>query len=180
MKDDGVVSASLGVVLWESITGRRLFDGDGLIQVLNAVREQEIPLVSSVVKGMTQAVNPILTKALRRAPGERYQQSQDPELAARAANRLAELFIEASAMQRQQTARGTSNFLGAGLARKKEELAEREGMIAEFKRQHQNELPRQQQANLRVVDSLKQEPLGEGAGVRSTAAPGQDPIGHRA
>jgi protein tyrosine kinase modulator len=83
--------------------------------------------------------------------------SQDPELAARAANRLAELFIEASAMQRQLMARGTSDFLGAGLARKKKELAERERVIAEFKRQHQDELPEQQQANLRTVDSLKQE-----------------------
>ncbi|MGD8374722.1 MAG: GNVR domain-containing protein [Acidobacteriota bacterium] len=83
--------------------------------------------------------------------------SGDPVLAARIANRLADLFIEANAQTRQEEARNTSEFLGDELERIRGELVRQEAAIAEFKRKNQAELPQQQDANLRTLEGLQRD-----------------------
>jgi serine/threonine-protein kinase len=62
-----------GIVLWEALTGRDLFKGNTPMEVLTAIREQKIEPPSKVVDGLTPIVDPIVMKALRRAPKQRYQ-----------------------------------------------------------------------------------------------------------
>jgi polysaccharide chain length determinant protein (PEP-CTERM system associated) len=78
----------------------------------------------------------------------------DPVVAAQVTNRLAELFIEASNRGRQRQAEETSAFLADELERTRQRLTEQEAAIAEFKRDHQAELPTQQDANLRNLEGL--------------------------
>lgn len=62
-----------GIVLWEALTGRDLFKGSTAMDVLTAIREQRIDPPSKVVPGLTPIVDPIVMKALRRSPKQRYQ-----------------------------------------------------------------------------------------------------------
>lgn len=62
-----------GIVLWEALTGRDLFRGSTPMEVLTAIREQKIEPPSKVVPGLTPIVDPIVMKALRRSPRQRYQ-----------------------------------------------------------------------------------------------------------
>lgn len=62
-----------GIVLWEALTGRDLFKGSTPMEVLTAIREHKIQPPSKVVPGLTPIVDPIVMKALRRSPRQRYQ-----------------------------------------------------------------------------------------------------------
>jgi len=72
---------SLGIVLWELLTGGRLFDGDGDLAILRSVQHSIIPpparLNSEVPTGLDAAV----MKALERNPVLRYQSAQELERA---------------------------------------------------------------------------------------------------
>ncbi len=72
---------SLGIVLWELLTGGRLFDGDGDLAILRSVQHSIIPpparLNSEVPPGLDAAV----MKALERNPVLRYQSAQELERA---------------------------------------------------------------------------------------------------
>ena len=61
-----------GIVLWEALTGRDLFRGSTPMEVLAAIREHKIEPPSKVVPGLTPIVDPIVMKALRRSPKQRY------------------------------------------------------------------------------------------------------------
>lgn len=63
---------SLGVVLWESLTGKCLFQGSTPEEALKAVREQSIEPPSSAGL-LTPIVDAIVMKALCREPGGRYR-----------------------------------------------------------------------------------------------------------
>src|SRR5688500_6273322 len=66
-----------GIVLWEALTGRDLFRGSTPLEVLTAIREQKIEPPSKVVAGLTPIVDPIVMKALRRSPKQRYQSAAE-------------------------------------------------------------------------------------------------------
>lgn len=62
----------VGIVLWEALTGRDLFKGSSPMEVIAAIREQEIVPPSQMVEGLSPVVDPIVMKALRRSPRSRY------------------------------------------------------------------------------------------------------------
>ena len=66
-----------GIVLWEALTGRDLFKGSTPMEVLTAIREQKIQPPSKVVPGLTPIVDPIVMKALKRSPRQRYQSAAE-------------------------------------------------------------------------------------------------------
>lgn len=66
-----------GIVLWEALTGRDLFKGSTPMEVLTNIREQKIEPPSKVVDGLTPIVDPIVMKALRRSPKQRYQTAEE-------------------------------------------------------------------------------------------------------
>ncbi len=63
---------SLGVVLWEALTLRRLFKGGNDADTLKQVLEQKIPDPSAANGDVLAELDPIVMKALEREPENRY------------------------------------------------------------------------------------------------------------
>ncbi len=67
---------SMGIVLWESLTGRRLFRADNNGELLNRLLNSPIPAPSEYVPEIA-ALDPVLKKALARDPAERFQSAAE-------------------------------------------------------------------------------------------------------
>ena len=63
---------SLGIVLWEALTGRELFIGNSPLQIFTAIRESPIAPPSRVSPGLSSVVDDVVLKALRRGLTMRY------------------------------------------------------------------------------------------------------------
>ncbi len=77
----------------------------------------------------------------------------DPEKAAEAANRIAELFLQENFTSREKQAAITTEFLGSELEETRLKLEEQERLIADFKRKHLGGLPEQRDTLLRSIDT---------------------------
>ncbi|HEV8631987.1 MAG TPA: serine/threonine-protein kinase, partial [Thermoanaerobaculia bacterium] len=64
---------SLGAVLFEMLTGRRLFAGESEISVLEAVRECRVQSVRELEPSVAEPVEAIVRRALAKDPDDRYQ-----------------------------------------------------------------------------------------------------------
>lgn len=67
---------SMGVVLWEALTGRRLFRGENNADVLNKILNPEVP-PPSVFAPELAPFDAVTLKALAREPSERYQSADE-------------------------------------------------------------------------------------------------------
>jgi serine/threonine-protein kinase len=63
---------SLGIVLWELLTARRLFAHDTEAATLHAITEGEIAQPSTICEGLPRAIDAIVMRALERDPDNRY------------------------------------------------------------------------------------------------------------
>ncbi len=72
---------ALGVVLWEMLTGGRLFDGDSEVAVLRAVRESLIVPPARLNPDVPEALDAVVLTALARDPEARYQSAGELERA---------------------------------------------------------------------------------------------------
>ena len=63
---------AMGVVLWEALTGDRLFRGENDLDTLRRIVEIPIPDPSSVEPDVPKAADAVVQKALARDPDERY------------------------------------------------------------------------------------------------------------
>lgn len=61
-----------GIVLWEALTGRRLFDAEHASEVLRMILSEEIPPPSAVVPSIARSIDEVVMKALSREPDDRY------------------------------------------------------------------------------------------------------------
>ena len=68
---------SLGSVLFEMLTGRKLFPGDSEMGVLEKVRAGDVVAPSSVNSEVPPALDAVVLKALARDPGGRYAAASD-------------------------------------------------------------------------------------------------------
>ncbi|MCS6799252.1 MAG: protein kinase [Myxococcota bacterium] len=66
---------SAGVVLWEALTGRRLFRAENNAHTLNKILKEPIPLPSSVDPAL-HPFDPVLARALARPPEARFQSAE--------------------------------------------------------------------------------------------------------
>ena len=66
---------ALGVVLWEALTGRRLFRARNDYETLVNVQEREIPPPSTLRPEIPAALDQVALKALQRDPDRRYQRA---------------------------------------------------------------------------------------------------------
>ncbi|HUJ89553.1 MAG TPA: protein kinase [Syntrophorhabdales bacterium] len=64
---------STGILLYELVTGIRMFTGDSTMQILAKVREAEFDPPESVTPGLPAKVFTILNRALAKEPEQRYQ-----------------------------------------------------------------------------------------------------------
>ncbi len=72
---------SLGIVLWELLTGGRLFSGDSDVSVLRAVQSGAITPPMDLGPGVDREVSDVVMKALSRRLEERFQSAFDFERA---------------------------------------------------------------------------------------------------
>lgn len=63
---------SMGIVLWEALTGGRLFQRDSDYQIWKAITEEEVPRVTSRVPGLPMAIDTVIARALERDVTRRY------------------------------------------------------------------------------------------------------------
>jgi len=68
---------SLGIVLWELLTVRRLFQGENQIQLLQEVRDPEIDPPSSINPEIPAPLDEVVLKALAKSPDDRYPTARD-------------------------------------------------------------------------------------------------------
>ena len=99
---------SIGTLLWELTTGKRLFAGDNEFQTLNRVAQGDVPPPSSVRPDYPPELEQIVMKALQADPEQRYTTALDlqvdledfarearlPVSSARMAKFMRELFVE--------------------------------------------------------------------------------------
>lgn len=82
-------------------------------------------------------------------------EDRDPSTAQLIASRLASLFIEFDAKNREAQVFGTASFLQSELDKVSSQMHDVDAALASFKRQYQNELPDQLDTNLRNLDRLQ-------------------------
>lgn len=68
---------AMGVVLWEALTGERLFRGENDLDTLRRIVEMPIPDPSSVDPALPKALDAVVQKALAREPADRYATAAD-------------------------------------------------------------------------------------------------------
>jgi len=68
---------SLGAVLFEMLTGRKLFQGDTDLNVLEKVRAGDVVLPSSLIPDVPPGLDAAVFKALAREPDERYLRTSE-------------------------------------------------------------------------------------------------------
>jgi hypothetical protein len=66
----------VGVVLYELLTGRRAFDGDGLDAIRHAVLEAPVAPAHTVDPRIDAALSGIVARAMARTPGDRYRSAR--------------------------------------------------------------------------------------------------------
>lgn len=79
---------SLGVVLFELLTGRRPFSGANLTEVSYKIVHEPPPVPSQLRPGLPPAFNPIVLKLLEKNPDNRYQRGMEVARALEALRRL--------------------------------------------------------------------------------------------
>lgn len=65
-----------GIVLWEMLAGRRLFEGATDLQTVEQVRAARVPSLVNEVPDLEPRLDAIIQKALARDPRERYQSTE--------------------------------------------------------------------------------------------------------
>lgn len=72
---------SLGIVLHEMVTGRRLFTGNNEFALIEQVRQSQIAPPSEINRDLPQEIDELVMKALAKNPVDRFQHASDMELA---------------------------------------------------------------------------------------------------
>lgn len=84
-----------------------------------------------------------------------YYSSRDPRVAQEVTSELTNLFISQNLEARQQQSENTTKFLEDQLETARQNLAEQEQKVREFKDKHLGELPGQLQSNLQILAGLQ-------------------------
>ena len=84
-------------------------------------------------------------------------QGRDPELVAKVANALANLFVEQNLKLRESQSANTAKFLSEELNKIYVELKKREEALKKYKMEHMGELPEQRESNLATLAALQRQ-----------------------
>jgi len=70
-----------GVVLWEALTGRKLFVADGDFATADKVKQARVDPPSAVQAGLPAAIDALVLRAVARSPGDRYATANEMAIA---------------------------------------------------------------------------------------------------
>jgi serine/threonine protein kinase len=112
---------SLGVVLWEMLTGRRAFKTDNEVKTLDRVRSVDIERVSVVNPAVPARLSDIVARCMEKNPDDRYQDGRElhadllnflypatPDVVQQSLGHfMHELFADEIAVERDRLERGT-------------------------------------------------------------------------
>lgn len=93
---------------------------------------------------------------------------QDPEKVKNITNALATYFIDENLKVRESQATGTSDFLDDELETMRQRLENSEQSYREYRQKYMGELPEQLDANLNILDRLREELLDQQQALRET------------
>ncbi len=68
---------SLGVTLYEALAGRRPFEGEGFLEVIEAIRTQDPPSLRSLAPWISRDALAVVRRAMAREPRERYASAEE-------------------------------------------------------------------------------------------------------
>ena len=68
---------AVGIILWEMLSGHRLFLGESDYNTVKLVQQAQIPLLSSLNRDVPKELDRILARCLARDPNARYQSARD-------------------------------------------------------------------------------------------------------
>jgi serine/threonine protein kinase len=68
---------AVGILLWEMMTGRRLFYGDTDYQTVELVRQARVPSIAALNPDVEPELEQVVRMALARDPKDRYQEAAD-------------------------------------------------------------------------------------------------------
>lgn len=108
-----------GVVLWEALTGRRLFDGADAGEILTKVLEAEVPQPGQLVPSVPPALDSIVLRALERDPARRFATAREFAIALEHAGAVA---------LNREVGEWVEDIGGEVLARRAERVAEIESI----------------------------------------------------
>jgi serine/threonine-protein kinase len=77
------------VVLWEALTGQRLFNGDHPARVMKAVLTNELPKPSDIAADVPTTLDDVVMKGLAREPSERWSSAREMAVALEASGCVA-------------------------------------------------------------------------------------------
>lgn len=72
---------ALGIVMWEALTGERLFDADTDIEVIHRLRDARAPLLAMHRPSLPLGLTTVVHRALEREPERRFASARDMRLA---------------------------------------------------------------------------------------------------
>lgn len=112
---------SIGIVMWEMLTGRRAFKSDNEIKTLDRVRNAEIDPVSLVNASVPARLSDIVRRCMEKDKADRYQDARElhadlmnflypatPDVVQQSlAHFMSELFADEIALERHRTEEGT-------------------------------------------------------------------------
>lgn len=79
---------SLGVVLYESLTGRKPFKGESFADTQSKILSEDPPQVSELRPGLTAAIDEVVRACLEKAPSQRFDSAADVARTLRALGRI--------------------------------------------------------------------------------------------
>ena len=65
------------VVLWEALTGERLFDGADAAAVFGSVMQKKVPAPSTIAEGVPATLDAVVLAGLEREPSRRFSRARD-------------------------------------------------------------------------------------------------------
>ena len=68
---------AVGIILWEMLSGRRLFYGDTDFATVKQVQQAVVPSISQINKDVSIELERIIARSLAREPEKRYQTARD-------------------------------------------------------------------------------------------------------
>jgi serine/threonine-protein kinase len=68
---------AVGIILWELLSGRRLFMGESDLETVRMVQSARVPSIREINRAVSPELERVLMKALTEDPAQRYQRARD-------------------------------------------------------------------------------------------------------